>query len=575
MIIGEILRQAPGEHSRRVKRSIVYKTLEIFCSAVPYAVIYQALKMLLDGEEWGTRQISLLTGITAAALLGQFLFGVKGSRYAFISGYGMFGDFRLKLLEHLSRLPLGFFQKKQVGALTATVTENVKMVEDIFTKLFGELISCLALPTFIAIILLFVDWRMGLAALASAPLAFVVLRASQNYFTRLSASRINSQAEASGRLLEYIDGIKVIKSFGLAGKKFSVLESTLKAQRNLAIKLEVLGGLAIMLFAIVLEIGFIAILVVGAYAMLGGELSAPVYLMGMVISQKYFAPFTRAGFLLVDIKYLELAYARIKEILKEPELPEAANPVALEPGDITFEDVSFSYDEEDQSPALDSVSLKIEQGKTTALVGPSGAGKSTVAHLIGRFYDITGGSIKIGGTDIRQTSFAGLMGNISMVLQDVYMFNDSIAANIRLGKPEATDEEVIEAARGAQCHDFVIELPDGYNTLIGEGGAKLSGGQKQRLAIARALLKKAPILLLDESTASIDPENELAFRQALAELSQGKTVLIIAHRLNTIASADEIIVMNKGRVVQNGTHSALLKEDGVYADLWQAAEFGG
>ncbi len=573
MILKEIFGLAKGYHARRMKLGIWYKILEMFCAAVPYGVIYLAMQMVFDPGPLGHTDIDyskilMLTGVTGAALAGQFCFGVLGSRAAFVSGYGMFCDFRMDLLTHMSRLPLGFFQDKQVGAMTATISENVKMVEDIFTKVLAEMVAAFTLPAFIGLILLVVDWRMGLAAILSVPLAMGVLKVSQTYFTTLSRDRIRSQETASGLLLEYIDGIRVIRNFGLSGDKFFALKQGLTEQRRLSVKLEVLGSMAIMCFAVILELGFISLLAVGAYAMLGGEISGATYVMGMVLSQKFFAPIARAVFLLVDIKYLGLAMENIKKVMAQPQLPEP--DVSALPGsaDVTLDKVTFRYGKE-ETPALDQVSMRLKAGQTTALVGPSGAGKTTLAHLIARFHDVTGGRIRIGDIDIRDISFEDLMERVSMVLQDVYLFNDTVAANIRLGDPDATDEAVIEAARHARCHDFILSLPQGYQTRVGEGGARLSGGQKQRLSIARALLKDAPIILLDESTAAIDPENEADFRKALAKLSRGKTVLIIAHRLNTISTSDAIVVMDKGKVVQTGTHASLLKTQGMYRTLWQ------
>lgn len=573
MIFNDVLSLAKGRHARRLRTSVMYKILENICAAIPYGVAYLALQLFLDGRQWGHSDIIELTVVVALALAGQFFFGVLGANSAFIGGYRMLSDFRMDLMEHLSRLPLGFFTDKQVGALTATVAENVKMIEDIFTKVIGEMVASFCLPAVIGIILLVIDWRMGVAAIVTVPLAFIVLKMAKRYFTALSAHRIDSQSTASGRLLEYIDGIRVIRGFGLSGEKFSALEAGLDEQRELSIKLEVQGGMTIAVFAIVLEAGFVSLLVVGAYGMLGGALTPSAYLMGLVLSQKFFAPFTKAVFLLIDVKYLSLAMKHIQTIRDYPELPEPSAPQSPKDTEVRLEGVTFRYGTTDKTPALDNVNLQLKSGRTTALVGPSGAGKSTVAHLIARFHDITEGRIRIGGVDVRAMSFDDLMRHVSMVLQDVYLFNDTVAANIRLGRPDASDEALIEAARNAQCHDFIMQLPDGYRTRVGEGGARLSGGQRQRLSIARALLKDAPIILLDESTASVDPESELAFRKAMEKLSAGKTVLVIAHRLNTIRTSDVIIVMDQGRVVQTGTHDELLAEEGVYRVLWQAAHY--
>ena len=570
MIITEVLRMAEGRNAVQVRRGILFKVAEVFCTAVPFAAIYLALMLLFGDAPYDFADFLALTGLVAVALIGQFAFGVLSARASFISGYAMMCDFRLHLVEHLSKLPLGFFSHRRVGDLNTTIAENVKMVEEMFTKIIGELLACFALPLFIGAILLLVDWRMGIAAMASVPLAFGVLRLTQAHFTRLSAKRIDAQAEVSGRLLEYIDGIRVIRSYGLAGAKFGSLRDSLDEQRRLSVALEIYGGFSMMVLAVVLEMGFIALLIVGALAMLGGELTAASYLMGMVLSQKFYAPLNRAIFLLVDVEYLQLALKRVQKVLAEPTLPEPAEPRTPAGTAITFDAVSFCYDDAKDEVALSDVTVALPEGHTTALVGPSGAGKSTAAHLIARFHDVSSGAIRIGGVDVRDMASDDLMHRISVVLQDVYLFNDTVANNIRLGRSDATDEEVVAAARHAQCHDFIVDLPEGYDTAIGEGGARLSGGQKQRLSIARALLKDAPIVLLDESTAAIDPETEYAFHEAFSRLATGKTVVVIAHRLHTIRGAHQIIVMDKGRIAQTGTHGDLVARPGIYHDLWHA-----
>ena len=570
MMITDVLRLAEGRNAVDVRRGILFKVAEVFCTAIPFAALYQALALLFGDSPYDYADFLILTGVVALALAGQFAFGVLSARAAIISGYGMMCDFRLRLVEHLSRLPLGFFTHQRVGDLNATIAENVRMVEEMFTKIIGELVACFALPLFIGLILLVIDWRMGLAAIVSVPLAFGVWRLTQAGFLSLSARRVDTQAEVSGRLLEYIDGIRVIRSYGLAGEKLATLRDSLDEQRRLSVKLEVYGGFSMMVLAVVLEMGFVALLIVGALAMIGGELTAAAYLMAMVLSQKFYAPLNRAMFLLVDAKYLHLSLKRVQAVLAEPPLPEPATPRKPDGAAIAFDDVSFRYDPATDEVALSNVTMTVPEGQTTALVGPSGAGKSTVAHLIARFHDVSGGAIRIGGVDVRDIASDDLMRQIAVVLQDVHLFNDTVANNIRLGRADASDEAVIAAAGDAQCHDFIAALPEGYDTRIGEGGARLSGGQKQRLSIARALLKDAPIVLMDESTAAIDPETEQGFHQAFKRLARGKTVLVIAHRLRTIQGADRIFVMDKGRVVQTGTHGDLITQPGIYSDLWRA-----
>lgn len=573
MLFNDILRLAEGRHANKVRAGVVLKALETLCAAIPYVALYGALDLVLSGEISRAGPFLVLAGVAVAGLMAQYLCGVYATRLSITGGYALMAGFRLSLAEHLSRLPLGFFTRSRVGELNALISDNVRMIEDVFTHLLGEVTAAAVLPLCVAILLLAIDWRMGAAAIVTVPVAWGVLALSRRGFVRMSAQRLAGHDNVSASLLEYIDGMRVIRSSGAEGEKFHKLSDAMHNFRSIANRLEAWGGVAVVGFAVTLELGFVTLLVAGTYLVLGGDVERAAFLMAMVFSQKFYAPMTRAAMLLAEGAYLNRAFEKVKAVKDLSPLPEPTQP--LQPGgaDVVFDRVTFGYSPD--RPILRDVSVTLPAGKVTALVGPSGAGKSTLVHLIARFHDPDRGSIRLGGVDLRDVGSEHVMEQVAMVLQDTHLFNDTVAANIRLGCPGASDDELRKAAIAAQCHDFITALPQGYDTPVGEGGSRLSGGQKQRLSIARALLKDAPVLLLDESTASVDTETELAFHQAFSRLRAGKTVVMIAHRLSSVTHADQILVVDGGRVVEQGTHARLLAEGGMYFRLWQAGSMEG
>lgn len=573
MLFNDILRLAEGEHAGKVRAGVVLKALETLCAAVPYVALYGALDLVLSGRISQAGPFLALAGVAVAGLMAQYVSGLYATRLSITGGYALMAGFRLTLAEHLSRLPLGFFTRSRVGELNALIADNVRMIEDVFTHLLGEVTAAAVLPLCVAALLLAVDWRMGAAAVVTVPVAWGVLALSRRGFVRMSALRLAGHDTVSASLLEYIDGMRVIRSSGAEGGTFRKLSDAMHGFRRIATRLEAWGGIAVVGFAVTLELGFVALLGVGTYLVLGGEVERAVFLMAMVFSQKFYAPMTRVAMLLAEGSYLSRAFEKVKAVTDLSPLPEPARPRRPEGADVVFDGVTFGYGPD--RPVLRDVSATLPAGTVTALVGPSGAGKSTLVHLIARFHDPDRGSVRLGGVDLRDMGSEQVMERVAMVLQDTHLFDDTVAANIRLGRPGAGDDEVRRAAIAAQCHDFITALPQGYDTLVGEGGSRLSGGQKQRLSIARALLKDAPVLLLDESTASVDAETELAFHQAFSRLRAGKTVVMIAHRLSSVIHADQIVVVDGGRVVEQGTHAQLLAGRGMYFRLWQAGSMEG
>lgn len=362
---------------------------------------------------------------------------------------------------------------------------------------------------------------------------------------------------------EYLQGIRVMKAYNLLGDRFVRLRKAFSDLRKACIRQEALLGPFIMLSITIVRAGLTLMILCGTYLLIGGELLLTTFVLFLVVGSRVFDPLTSALTNFAEFRYFSIAGGRILNLMKEPEMK--GDRPAPNGGDIEFHNVSFAYQDK---KVLHHINLTLKQGSLTALVGPSGSGKSTLMKLCARFYDPGEGTVSMGGQDLSTLEPESLMKNISMVFQDVYLFQDTIRNNIRFGKNDATDEEIIEAAKKAQCHEFITKLSKGYDTMVGEGGCTLSGGEKQRLSIARAILKDAPVVLLDEATASLDPENEVEVQRAINTLIAGRTVIVIAHRLKTIRNADTIVVLDEGRIVEKGRHKDLLNNHGLYAHLW-------
>ncbi|SDH40382.1 ABC transporter ATP-binding protein [Roseospirillum parvum] len=571
MIFLDILRLAEGVHARRLRLAVALKVGETLCAAVPFVVLWGMLELILRLDRPPFEACLPWLGLGLAGLLGQYLFGLFAARLAFTHGYGLMADFRVRFAEHLARLPSGFFTEARIGELTSLVSDSVRMIEDVFTHLVGELVAAAVLPLVVGVLLLWIDWRMGLAALVTVPLAWAVPVLVGRAFNRLVGQRLRSQEEIAARLLEYIDGMPVIRAHGMGGGHFKALEAAMRDFRRAALRLEATGGLAVIGFAVALELGFVALLGLGTYLLLGGGIAGAAFLTVVVLAQKFYAPMTQTAMLVAEAAFLSRAYQRVRAVIDLPTMPEPALPKSPPGHHLTFERVDFAY--RPGRPVLHGLSATIPAGQVTALVGSSGAGKSTVVQLAARLFDPDRGSVRMGGVDLREIGSEGVRARVAMVLQEVHLLDDTVAENIRLGRPEASDAEVRRAARAAQCEAFIEALPAGYETPVGEAGARLSGGEKQRLSIARALLKDAPILIMDESTAAIDAETELAFQRAFETLRQGRTVLLIAHRLSSVVRADQILVMSGGRICERGTHAELVAREGPYQRLWQASRF--
>lgn len=570
MNIRALMNAATLGHPERLRPMIFWTVIEYAFRGAPYGIlllaVWEFFKPLQDPST--PLNVNALIFISIGFFVSLvLLFVISRIAYnkVYYGSYDICADGRLTIGEHLRRLPMGFYNSRDPGQVGSYLINDYANIERLLSHILPQLFGAVAMPLVLLITLAFIDWKMAIATAIVIPLALPMIWITRKLIIFLGKKHQRVKIQATSRMIEYIQGIKHIKAFNLHGTKFDRLDRTLRELKSDSIKLEAGSGPSIILASFVLHGGITLIVLVGLTLLLSGNLSLPVYVMFLILGIRVYEPLIQVLIFMAELSYFELGVKRIEELRNTPVLTGKDN--ALKPGNhnIEFKDVTFRYHNTD---VLKKVSVKIPRQSLTAIIGPSGSGKTTMTRLIARFWDVNKGSIHIGGRDIRSYDPDNLLALISIVFQDVYLFNDTIINNIRLGKKDATMKEVIEAARKARCHDFISELPEGYETVVGEGGSTLSGGEKQRISIARAILKDAPIVLLDEATASLDPENELYIQEAINDLVRNKTVVVIAHRLNTVAGADNIVVLDKGTVVEEGTHRTLLQDEGLYCRMW-------
>jgi len=560
--------QLAGQQKPQLIQGMVLHVIASMLAAVPYGFVYWILVALFERSLTPSKAVLLCLGIGFSLLLqGLFLYWANVLTYK--ASFRMLGDLRLQLGNHIRRLPMSFFTDKQVGDLNTLVTDDVRKIELLPSWVYPKILSAIATPTVIALFLAWVDWRLTLATLAGVPIAIAIYILNQSQLKQLADLQKRSTIEANSRTIEYIQGLAVLKAFNQTGFRFQNLKQALEQYRQANLKLVTQLVTPAIAFSAVLELGFVAILIVGTYLLFSDTITVPILLLFLVLGWQLYVPLSGLFDFSARTRMMNAALLRVVDVLNTPPLPAPDRGRSLQSFDIEFEEVSFSYE---NTPILQNVSFRIPERSITALVGPSGAGKTTITNLIARFWDVDSGEIRIGGVNIKDIASDELLSHLSMVFQQVYLFNDTILNNIKFGNSTATEDAVIAAAKSAQCHEFIMKLPQGYNTTIGEGGATLSGGEKQRIAIARAILKDTSIVLLDEATASVDPENEQLIQTAINALVQSKTLIIIAHRLSTITSADRILVIDRGQLVEQGKHEQLLALNGVYRRLWDSRQ---
>lgn len=481
--------------------------------------------------------------------------------------FTMTGKLRLMLGDHLQKLSLGFYKKRDPGDLASVVLQDVSNFESIFSHSFQSILGAIFGTLFLSIFLFILDWKLALLMLSAIPFACLFVLIATKAGAKFSQNHIASRNETSSRFIEYMQGIQHLKAFNLTGDRFSTLKTAFNDLRENSIKIEAVLGPFILTSFVVFELFFLVMVYMGIVRIndtSGATIAIPVLVAFLIVGYRLYEPLKLLMAEYAILHYMNVSVKRIIQLLESP-LQDAGKNTTPEKFDVAFQNVSFSYIDRE---ILKDASFTIPEKGLTALVGASGSGKTTIANLIARFWDVQQGRITIGGIDLKDMSPQTVYSLISQVFQDVYLFDDTIYNNIKIGKPDATEEEIMQVAEKAQVTEFLDVLPDGMNTKVGEGGSKLSGGQKQRISIARAMLKDAPIVLLDEATASLDPENEIYIQQAMQELVIEKTVVVIAHKLQTVRNADKIIVLENGNIAEEGNHSELLKNKGLYAQYW-------
>lgn len=553
-----------------LKKAIAACTLTNFSMMLPFAVMVQVIMELIQpltggAISWGKMWLLFAAGIVAAAVV--FLCSKLDYKKTYVASYMESEKTRTSLAEHIRRLPMSVFNSKDLSELTTNMMGDVATTEHVLSHIVPQLFANFISITVICAAMAIYDWRMALAVFITVPLAFFILWGSRKIYTRMGQKHAQAKLAASDQVQEYIEGIKVIRACNLDGEKFNALEEALRTMKALAIKMEFGTGVFVAGAQVVLQAGIGLTVLVGTTLLTSGQIQLIPMLMFLLIVTRIYGPVLTELTLLPELLYHQIAVKRMRALM---DIQPMEGDTQTRPADnsIRFEQVRFHYNEGAEE-TIEDMTVEIPAGGITALVGPSGSGKSTVSRLIARFWDVNAGRILVGGVDVKTLDPEHLMSYISFVFQDVVLFNDTIYNNIRIGNMDATHEQVLAAAQAACCDEFVHKLPEGYDTVLGENGSTLSGGERQRLSIARALLKNAPIVLLDEATASLDPENEALIQRAIAALIAGKTVVVIAHRLRTIVQADKIIVLDNGRVVQQGTHEQLSRQqDGLYRRLY-------
>lgn len=558
-----------GSCKGKMTLSVLCAILSVAGGFVPFWAVYEILLLFIN-------QTAALNDILFWCLIGVggylirvVCFGIS-TILAHISAYTILEGIRLKIANRLMKAPLGEVMGRRIGYLKTIIMDKVEDLEPPLAHMIPELTSNLLLPIVIFIWMLAIDWRLGLAVLIAPILSMIPMFFLMRNYNSQYAAYMDANNHVNNVIIEYVEGIEVVKAFNQSTSSYEKFVGSVKSFKDFTLAWFKSTWKTMNLMMAIMPTTLLGVLPIGLLLTQSGSITPAELAMGIILSLSIVGPLMKATTFINEAKSMEYALEAANELLNLPILPDAGKIVPIKHTDIVLQDVSFSYDGTEQNEVLHDISLKMPQGSFTALVGPSGGGKSTVARLIARFWDVTGGSISIGGTNVKDLSIRQLSELVSFVTQDNFLFNCSLKENIRLGNPNATDEEVYAAAKAACCDDFIAHLEKGYDTSAGDAGKRLSGGEKQRIAIARAILKNAPIVILDEATAFTDPQNEDKIQKSIMALSKGKTLLVIAHRLSTIQNADQIVVLKKGQIVDCGKQGELLERCPLYADMWQA-----
>ena len=548
-------------------KAIVYSVLANISLMLPVALLAIVLNAMLPvalGMEDKTAGLAWYTVAGIIILVIIFIFHYLQYTKAYIGTYEESERRRITLAEKLRTLPLGFFHERDLADLTSTIMGDCASFEHAFSHTVPQFFGALISTAIVCIVLLIMNWKMGLALLWVAPVAFAIVLLSRKWQELLAKKYMTERMNLSEGIQECLETVQDIKACNQENTYLKKLDAKMDIAEKAQISSEMVSASLVTTGQMILRLGLVTVIVVGSSLILHGKISLFTYILYLIAASRLYDPLSGAMANMAELFGANLQVNRLKEIQEYP-LESGQKDYHTKGYDVTFDHVKFSYEE--GKPVLKDVSFTAKQGQVTALVGPSGGGKSTVAKLAAKFYDLDGGKITLGGVDIAKLDSVALMKDFSIVFQDVVLFNNTIMENIRVGRKGASDTDVIAAAKAAKCHEFIENLPQGYQTVIGENGSTLSGGECQRLSIARALLKDAPVILLDEATASLDVDSETQIQEAISELVSGKTVLVIAHRMRTIEAADQIVVLDKGVVAEKGNHDTLMKKNGLYRKL--------
>ena len=562
-----------GPYKGRIQAAFLFSFLKSMLAKAPILLSFLALSWFYENSV-GPRQCLWLAAAMVGCLMLQIIFHHISDRLQSAAGYMVFADMRMKLGAHLRRMPMGYFTEGNIGKISSVLSGDMVFIEENCMMTLADMMSYLFSQAVMLVFLLCFNLWLGLAAAVVLLIIWLIAQGMQKNALENSARRQEQNEKLTDAVLDFIEGIGIIKTYNLLGKKSRELTENFAETRRTSITFEEDQTPWQRRLNIVYGLGAVAVLA-AAVVLYNSAVMSAVYLVGILLFVlELFGPLKALYGQVTRLTVMNSCMDRIEEVFAEKELPDGGTdsiPETWDGPEVEFRNVSFAYGEKE---VLHDVSFSLPKNRMLALVGPSGGGKSTIASLLTRFWDVKDGQVLVRGKDVRRVRLADLMDHISMVFQRVYLFQDTIYNNISMGRPDATREEVMEAAKKARCYDFIMALPDGFDTVVGEGGETLSGGEKQRISIARCILKDAPIVILDEATASVDADNESYIQQAISELCRGKTLMVIAHRLNTIRGADRILVVDRGRIVQSGAHDALMEEDGIYRSFVAVRESG-